>query len=389
MAVLKSTSQMSELSADKQTCESAKKVLFETIVTDQIKEPNPRPTVSLESIWRTIMKSGMTKLAAAAVIVAAVMVGLHYYAGPIGVTSVAWAELVQRVEQSHNEYYKELLLAMEAKDVQKVSARADALSEFWQGMNMLAEEGLESTEDSLNMLNHESFRNRFQEFEEQIFIVYAEQFIAWMNKIEDPAWINEIIHMCRQMEEYAEEIREPGRHTELDFSYAEHCLLSFVTYCQWFEQLPWDNPGQHMTPAMLLTRIQRDLNIARREIEALEVRGVIPFLKRCMQQAQKNVLDLDIKTASSRTKGQRELCRHLTRRIDELCALITYAEIARQDFIEQLMRQNHQFDRGERFDQVLTEEFGNKGPFADYYIERIDQSLDLCEQLLAELESMQ
>jgi hypothetical protein len=331
----------------------------------------------------------MTKLAAAAVVVAAVMVGLHYYAGPIGVTSVAWAELVQRVEQSHNEHYKQLLLAMEAKDVQKVSARADALSEFWQGMNMLAEEGLESTEDSLSMLRHESFYNRFQGVEQQIFIVYAEQFIAWMNKIEDATWISEIVHVCRQMEEYAEEIREPGRHPELDFSYAEHCLPSFVRYCEWFEQLPWDSPEQHMTPAMVLSGIQRDLNIARREMEALELRGVIPFVKRCVQQARKNVLDLDNKTASSRTKGQRELCRHLTRRIDELCALIRYAEIASQDLIEQLISQNHQFDPGERFDQVLTEEFGNKGPFADYYIERIDQSLVLCEQLLAELESMQ
>ncbi len=339
------------------------------------------------NIWRTIMKSRITKLAAAAVIIIAVLVSIHYFGGSIDGASVAWAELVQRVEQSHNKYYTELLLAMEAKDVDKVSARADALSEFWQGINSLAEEGLESTEDSLNMLRHESFYNRFQEFEQQIFIVYAEQFIAWMNKLKDAAWINEIIHMCRQMEEYAEEIREPGRHPELDFSYAEHCLLSFVTYCQWFEQLPWDNPGQHMTPAMLLTRIQRDLKIARWEMEALELRGVIPFVKRCAQQAQKNVLDLDIKTASSKTKKQLDLCRLLARRIDELCALITYAEIARQDLLEQIINQN-QYKHGQRFDQVLTEEFGNKGPFADYYIERIDQSLELCEQLLGELGSM-
>ena len=315
-----------------------------------------------------------------------VFVAVHFVGSPI--ESVAWAELVERVEQSHNEYYAELLLAMEEKDLEKVSARADALSEFWQGMNSLAEEGLESTADALDMLRHESFRDRFQEFDQQIFIVYAEHFIAWMNKIEDTAWINEIIHVCRQMEEYAEEIRLPGKLPELNFSYAEHCLPGFVTYCQWFEQLPWDNPEQQMTPAMLLTGIQRDLEISRREIEALEIRGVIPFIERSVQQARKNVLDLDTKTASSRTKKQRDLCRHLTRRIDELCALITYAEIARQDFLEQIIKQN-QYKHGERYDQLLTEEFGNKGPFADYYIERIDRSLDLCEQLLAELEPEQ
>jgi hypothetical protein len=346
-------------------------------------------TISSEpNTWRIIMKSRITKLAAAAVITIAVLIGIYQFGGSIDGSSIAWAELVQRVEQSHDEYYTELLSAMEAKDLEKVSARADALSEFWQGINMLAEEGLESTEDSLNMLRHESFHDRFQEFEKQIFIEYAEHFITWMNKIEDTAWINEIIHVCRQMEEYAEEIREPARHPELDFSYAEHCLPGFVQYCEWFEQLPWDNPEQVMTPAMLLTGIQRDLEIARREIETREIRGVIPFIKRCVQQAQKNILDLDIKTASNRTKQQRDVCRHLTRRIDELCALITYAEIATQDFLEQIIRQN-QYKHGERYDQVLTEEFGNKGPFAHYYIERIDQSLDLCKELSQSVESKQ
>jgi len=352
------------------------------------KSEKTKPVSAEPNIWRIIMKSKITKLAAAAVIIITVLIGISQFGGSIDGSSVAWAELVQRVEQSHNEYYEELLLAMEAKDLEKVSARADALSEFWQGINSLAEEGLESTEDSLNMLKHESFHDRFQEFEKQIFIIYAEQFIAWMDKIEDAAWINEIIHVCRQMEEYAEEIREPGRHPELDFSYAEHCLPSFVRYCEWFEQLPWDNPEQVMTPAMLLTVIQRDLEIARREIETREIRGVIPFIKRCVQPAQKNILDLDIKTAPNRTKQQRDVCRHLTRRIDELCALITYAEIATQDTLEQIIKQN-QYKHGERYDQVLTEEFGNKGPFADYYIERIDQSLDLCKELSQSVESKQ
>ena len=88
--------------------------------------------------WRTIMKSRITRLAAAAVIVIAVMAGLHYYAGPIGVTSVAWAELVQRVEQSHEEYMRKLLSAVEEKDAEKVEFYADLLSEFWQKLGWLA-----------------------------------------------------------------------------------------------------------------------------------------------------------------------------------------------------------------------------------------------------------
>jgi len=339
--------------------------------------------------WRLIMKSNIAKLAAVAVIIVGVLIGANYFDVSIDGTSVAWAEVVQRVEQSYNQYYEELLFAMKEKDVKRVSSKADALSEFWQGINMLAEEGLESTEDSLSVLRHESFYNRFQEFDPQIFIAYAEHFIAWMDKIEDAAWINEIFHVSRQLEEYAEEIRELGRHPELDFSYAEHCLPSFIAYCEWFERLPWNNPKQQVTPAMLLSGIQRDLNIARREMETLELRGAIPFIKRCVQQAHKNALDLDRKSASSRTRKQRDLCRHLNRRIDELCALITYAEVMSQDFVEQIIRQNQYDQLAEKFEQVLTEEFGNKGSFADYYIKRIDQSLDLYGQLLAELESLQ
>ena len=143
-----------------------------------------------------------------------------------------------------------------------------------------------------------------------------------------------------------------------------------------------------MTPVMLLTGIQRDLEIARWEMEALKNRDVIRFVERCLLQAQKNVLDLDKKSSSTRTKQQRNLCRQLTRRISELCALITYAEIARQDFIEEVFRQK-QFNRSGNYDRIiLTEEFGNKGPFADYYIERIDKSLGLCQQLLKEFEPM-
>ena len=363
------------------------KRVHDDISTAPAESDKTKSAVKRLNFWSTIMKSRTVKLTAAAVIIMGVFVAVHFVGNPI--ESVAWAELVERVEQSHNEYYAELLLAMEEKDVGKISARADALSEFWQGMNSLAEEGLESTADALDMLRHESFYDRFQEFDQQIFIVYAEHFIAWMNKIEDTAWINEIIHVCRQMEEYAEEIRLPGRHPELEFSYAEHCLPGFVTYCQWFEQLPWDNPEQQMTPAMLLTGIRRDLEISRREIEALEIRGVIPFIERSVQQARKNVLDLDAKTASSRTKKQRDLCRHLIRRIDELCALIIYAEIASQDYLEQIIKENRYDTDAEKFDQVLTKEFGDKGPFADYYIERIDQSLDLCEHLFEGLESEQ
>jgi hypothetical protein len=279
---------------------------------------------------------------------------------------------------------------MEAKDVEKASYYADVLSEFWQGLNMLAEARLDPTiqfqsEDSHQLIREKTFYDHFDTHrDQQIFLAYANEFIGWISEIEDEAWINEIVHVCKQLEEYAEEIREPGRHPEIDFSYSEHCLPSFIAYCKWFEQLPWDNPEQVMTPDTLLTGIQRDLEIARRELETLQIRDVDRHVKRCIEQAEKNVLDLEIKITSSATKKQWDLCRQLTRMIDELSGLIAYATIASGD-----IRQNNEFHDPERVYDVLTGEFNNKGPFVDYYIERIDQTLNLCKQLLSEFESIQ
>ena len=50
-------------------------------------------------IGRIIMKSPITKLAAAAVIIFAVLVGIHQFSGSINVANVAWAEVTSRVAQ--------------------------------------------------------------------------------------------------------------------------------------------------------------------------------------------------------------------------------------------------------------------------------------------------
>ncbi len=55
------------------------------------------------SIWRTIMKSPITKLAAAAVIIIAILIGVHYLGGSIDGASLAWAEVVEQIS-SHTKY---------------------------------------------------------------------------------------------------------------------------------------------------------------------------------------------------------------------------------------------------------------------------------------------
>ncbi|MHC4791014.1 MAG: anti-sigma factor family protein, partial [Planctomycetota bacterium] len=95
-AVLECAADMRELSADEQTCESAKQSLFEAVADEVIKEPISRPTIGPESVWRTIMKSPITKLAAAAVIIIAVLIGLTIIPDTSG---VAWAEVVNNIEK--------------------------------------------------------------------------------------------------------------------------------------------------------------------------------------------------------------------------------------------------------------------------------------------------
>ena len=48
-------------------------------------------------LWSDIMRSRITKLAAAAVIIIAILIGVHYLGGSIDGASVAWAEVVEQI----------------------------------------------------------------------------------------------------------------------------------------------------------------------------------------------------------------------------------------------------------------------------------------------------
>lgn len=59
---------------------------------------NKKPAVPHPNIWRIIMKSKITKIAAAAVIIVAVILGLTITGGT-DIASVTWAEVIEKVEQ--------------------------------------------------------------------------------------------------------------------------------------------------------------------------------------------------------------------------------------------------------------------------------------------------
>jgi hypothetical protein len=90
--LLECARQTEDLKADEQICESAKQRIL--AAAEEREDRHLGPTVKLK-VWRTIALSRATRLAAAAVIVVAVMVGIQQ----VGGSSVAWGEVLRKVEQ--------------------------------------------------------------------------------------------------------------------------------------------------------------------------------------------------------------------------------------------------------------------------------------------------
>jgi hypothetical protein len=338
------------------------------------------------NMWRIVVKSRITKLAAAAVIIIAAFWGLDFVGGP-NMASIAWGELVERVERSHDEYMKRLLLAVEEKDTEKIEFHADLLSEFWQRLGWLAKVQLDPKRRAELLARIAQERAVYDSHREgddigvQIFLAHADQFSDWLGKIQDVTWINETIHVCKQMEEYLEEIRDAGRSSQKGLSYVEHLMPSFLAYCGWFDQLPWGDPDRHVGPDTLLTAIERDLEIARREINDPKNKDAERFAKRCVQQTQKNVVELCNRVQELETHNEHhiDISRKLNRQIRHLAHLVTYAQVASWD-----IRETEQIQPHDAFRRLLRKNIGRRGPFGDYFVEQIDQTLVSCKELLGE-----
>ncbi len=102
-AVLECADSMSELSADEQVYQSAKESLLEAVANEEDKEQTPRHTIRLDLIWRTIMKNRITKLAAAAVIIIAILAGLPLINN--GGSGIALAQVLEKVQQTRAYMY--------------------------------------------------------------------------------------------------------------------------------------------------------------------------------------------------------------------------------------------------------------------------------------------
>ncbi|MDH4238603.1 MAG: zf-HC2 domain-containing protein [Phycisphaerae bacterium] len=102
-AVLECADSMRELSADEQVVESAKESLLAAVANEVKKQPTPRPTIRLDFIWSTIMKSRITKLAAAVIIIA-VLASLPFLGGKS--TGIALADVYAKVQQAQAFMYR-------------------------------------------------------------------------------------------------------------------------------------------------------------------------------------------------------------------------------------------------------------------------------------------
>ena len=97
-ALLECTGHINELSADTQICESAKQAIFSKVENEENKYtsgPNTYPAF----IWRKIMKSPITKLAAAAVIVIVVSIVINQFGGSIDGTTIAFAQITENMNK--------------------------------------------------------------------------------------------------------------------------------------------------------------------------------------------------------------------------------------------------------------------------------------------------
>jgi len=326
------------------------------------------------------MRSKTAKLAAAAVIVAVVLFGVLQHGSSI--ESVAWGEIVQKIRQSHNDHVEQLLLAVEAKNAEKVEFYADMLDEFWQGLNWLARANSDPQfQAQLIAEARARIEDRREGPDEEgigMFLTHADEFLDWLGKIEDEAWIDETMHVCKQLEEYLEEIRDGARSEELGWPYIEHCVPGFLAYCQWFEQLPWDDPTQVMTDGVHLAGIQRELEMADREIRDPMIRGGHRWVRRGLEQAQKDAQALASGAPLTPTDADASArrCRKLAQNLHSTIDLITYMEIALWD-----LQQSEGIEHDEACRRLLQRDLAGQGPLQDYLLNRVGKSLELCREI--------
>ncbi len=277
--------------------------------------------------------------------------------------------------QTHDENLKQLFEALKARNSEAAAARANDLSELWQALRQLAAARLHPPAWRRLRASIAQNRDRYGHLDDsdRLLVDRLEMLGAWIEKVEDGEWLLEIDHVCKQMEEYAEEIRDGGRESDLGFSYIEHCMPGFLVYCHSITVLPWNSPAEPMQTSSMVQAIRRGLEIARREILYPDNREARRFIKRSVAYAQ--TMARAVRARCAEDGNGTETSRTLAEAIDLL-----------QKTAEDAERRGHELQaaagvRGSGFRLALKERPVGAHTVAEMLIEQIVTALDVNQTL--------
>ena len=109
-----------------------------------VKAKNNKSANPLPNIWRIIMKSKMTKLATAAVIIVGIMLVINYMGGSVDGTSVAWADVVRPILTARTVVFNVIMAEGENVPITRIMnmgtkrLRSEVLSADGQTIQMIA-----------------------------------------------------------------------------------------------------------------------------------------------------------------------------------------------------------------------------------------------------------
>ena len=83
-----------------QSSDKRRKRIFDNVAAMLDDKQKRKPAIIRPNIWRIIMKTKITKVAMAAVIIIAVIIGVDHFGVRLDGSSVAWADIAERVQMS-------------------------------------------------------------------------------------------------------------------------------------------------------------------------------------------------------------------------------------------------------------------------------------------------
>ncbi len=358
--------------------------VFAKVAQARSKTNNSPPASGRTGLWSYVMNVRTVKVSVTAVII--VVLGVTFF-GPSGNTGsgMAWGEIVRQIDATQDELLNEIEQASQSGDMEKVGAVADQLSDFWQGLLQLAKarnnpQMADRIDRAIVQISERTVNDRGVDAD--VFIRHADKFMVWLDTIEDDLWIDQAAFICKQLEEYSENIRDGVRKSENEI--VEHCLPAFIEYCRFFEKLPWDDPSVRMSIDDLAECIDRDLRMIRYEIKEPVMRDFYRFAKRCKEQIQRNIEKLKTRLEEVGVTDEKliEYYDELNEKFVEVISRLDRVDIIVREKIAAGVAYSDKLYR-----QILKETIDKAGSLEDELVDKVESVLDSCRQFINDLKS--